>query len=332
MREMLEKLTNRLPLSHGEARSLLRAITEGSMNDNQIAAFLGLFRSRALTVDELAGFREAMLEAAPPVDLSSFDPVDLCGTGGDGKDTFNISTLAAFVTAACGVSVAKHGNYGVSSVCGSSNVLEYLGVPLRKTHEELLRDLERANICFLHAPFFHPAMKNVGPVRRSLGFRTFFNILGPLVNPARPRHQMIGVSDPETQRLFAYLLQRENLGFSLVTSFDGYDEISLTGPFKVFSNIEEQVLTPESIGMERVDPALLSSGGSIDEAARIFIDVLSGKAVEARLNIVAVNAGVAIACARNGSNLAETSNEAREAIDSGGGLAVLERLLERSAA
>lgn len=327
MKELLEKLSNRLPLSSKEAYSLLYGITDGTADPHQVAAFLGIFRTRAITVDELAGFRKAMLELAPPVDLSDFDPVDLCGTGGDGKDTFNISTLAAFVVAGCGVKVGKHGNYGVSSVCGSSNVLEHLGVNFPRTGDELRRDMEKAGICFMHAPFFHPAMKNVGPVRRALGFRTFFNLLGPLVNPARPRRQLIGVMNLETQRLFAYLMQREEMRFATVTSLDGYDEISLTGPFKVISSEGEQTYLPEALSLPRVDAGMLSAGGSVEEAGKIFMNVLSGKGTQAQRAVTAANAALALTCALPECPLENALPMAFDSLDSGKGMEVFQRLV-----
>ena len=235
MKEILDHLINYRSLDRERSKEVLTNLARGTYNQSQVAAFLTVYMMRTITVEELAGFREAMLELCLFTDLSEFEAMDLCGTGGDGKDTFNISTLSSFVVAGAGQNVVKHGNNGVSSVCGSSNVLQQLGYEFTNDRDKLRRNLEDAGICFLHAPLFHPAMKNVAPIRKELGMKTFFNMLGPLVNPTFPKKQLIGVFNLELARLYGYLLQEAKSDFAVVHGLDGYDEISLTGPFKVIS-------------------------------------------------------------------------------------------------
>ncbi|MGB1972109.1 MAG: anthranilate phosphoribosyltransferase, partial [Flavobacteriaceae bacterium] len=249
MKAILNRLTQHEHLSKEEASQMIVNIADGQYNQTEIAAFLTVYMMRRISLHELEGFREALLALCIAIDLSEFDTIDLCGTGGDGKDTFNISTLAAFVTAAAGVNVAKHGNYGVSSGCGSSNVLEALGIKFSNDEDFLKRCVDRAGICILHAPLFHPAMKNVAQVRKDLGVKTFFNMLGPLVNPSFPKSQLTGVFNLELARLYHYLFQKTDTNFTILHALDGYDEISLTGPTKVFGNNSETVLTPQDFGV-----------------------------------------------------------------------------------
>ena len=249
MKAILNKLVQHQQLSKEEARRMIHNIAEDKYNTSQIASFLTVFMMRSISLEELEGFRAALLELCISIDLSEFDTIDLCGTGGDGKDTFNISTLASFVTSGAGIKVTKHGNYGVSSGCGSSNVLEALGIQFTNDADFLKRCLDQAGICILHAPLFHPAMKNVVPVRRELGVKTFFNMLGPLVNPAFPKNQLTGVFNLELARLYHYLFQKTNTNFTILYALEGYDEISLTCPTKVFRNASEQVLTPQDFGL-----------------------------------------------------------------------------------
>ena len=236
MREILNRLINNQKLSREEAKKVLTGLASGEYNNSQVTAFLTVYLMRAITVHELEGFRDAMLELCNPVDLEGYDAIDVCGTGGDGKNTFNISTISSFVVAGAGVNVAKHGNYGVSSVSGSSNVLELLGVKFSGDADQMKRSMDASGICFMHAPLFHPAMKNVGPIRRELGIKTFFNMLGPMVNPAFPPNQLVGVFSLELARLYGYLYQNTTKNFSIVHALDGYDEISLTSDFKLIAN------------------------------------------------------------------------------------------------
>ncbi|MDC0357402.1 anthranilate phosphoribosyltransferase [Oligoflexia bacterium] len=328
MKEMLEYLFDNQTLSKVDAKSILKEIATGLYNNSQMAAFLSVFRLRGLTVDELDGFRAAMLELCIRVDLSEFDPLDIVGTGGDGKNTFNISTLSAFIVAGSGLKVAKHGNYGVSSACGSSNVLEALGVSLSGEVDTLKQNLDRVGICFLHAPLFHPAMKNVAPVRRELGVKTFFNILGPLVNPATPRYQLLGVYNLEFARLYSYLLQRGETSFMIVHSLDGYDEVSLTGPVKIISGTKEQIFEPTDFGFDKVKEEELQQGSSVESATAVFRSILEGQGTKAQNQVVIANAGLAIQCAKPKKELSACFQMARESLESGAALKVLKKLIK----
>ncbi len=296
MKEIFNILLAHKTLPKPLAKQVLINIAEGKYNNSQIASFLGIFMMRSISVEELEGFREALLDLCIPVDLSAYDPIDLCGTGGDGKDTFNISTLASFVVSGTGIKVAKHGNYGVSSVCGSSNVLEFLGVKFSNNIEVLKKNIEGAGICFMHAPLFHPAMKNVAPVRKELGMKTFFNMLGPMVNPSRPKKQMVGVFSLELARLYSYLNQKTPNQFVIIHSLDGYDEVSLTGDFKMLSNNFERMVKPSDLGLKLVDPLEISGGKTVEDSAKIFLDVLNGNGSPAQKNVVCANAAMAIHC------------------------------------
>ena len=294
MKAILTKLFEQQRLTKAEAKKVLIQMANGDYNTSQMASFLTVFLMRPIAVVELAGFREALLELAVKIDLSDFNTIDLCGTGGDGKNTFNISTLTSFIVAGTGNKVAKHGNYGVSSVSGSSNMLEYLGYNFTNNEDTLKKQLDSANICFLHAPLFHPAMKAVGPVRRELGMKTFFNMLGPLVNPSRPQNQLVGVFNLEVARIYNYLLQETSENYGIVYSLDGYDEISLTSGFKLFTKENEQLITPEDLGFRRFAQEELFGGNSVKEAANIFISILDGNGNEAQNNVVLTNAAFAI--------------------------------------
>lgn len=299
MKAILNRLTQHEHLSKEEASQMIVNIADGQYNQTEIAAFLTVYMMRRISLHELEGFREALLALCIAIDLSEFDTIDLCGTGGDGKDTFNISTLAAFVTAAAGVNVAKHGNYGVSSGCGSSNVLEALGIKFSNDEDFLKRCVDRVGICILHAPLFHPAMKNVAQVRKDLGVKTFFNMLGPLVNPSFPKSQLTGVFNLELARLYHYLFQKTDTNFTILHALDGYDEISLTGPTKVFGNNSETVLTPKDFGVSPLQPNQIAGGNNVKSSADIFLNVLQNKGTEAQQQVVCANAGMAIATAQN---------------------------------
>ncbi len=317
MREILEHLFSHHTLSREEACHVLKQMAAQQYNGSQMAAFLAVFRMRSITVDELEGFRDAMLELCRTLDFSAYDSIDLCGTGGDGKDTFNISTLSAFVVAGSGVRVTKHGNNGVSSICGSSNVLQHLGVQFTNDESLLRRQIEEAGICYLHAPLFHPAMKHIAPVRRELRTRTFFNMLGPLVNPASPKSQLIGVFSLELARLYGYLLQRKTIQYKVVHTLDGYDEVSLTGPFKMVSRAGEELLRPSDLGLQAVRAEEIHGGDDIASAAAIFMRILEGQGTEAQTRVVIANAGLAIHCARPHLSFSDAFAAARESLDSG---------------
>jgi anthranilate phosphoribosyltransferase len=316
MKPLLDELTRYESLSEADARQVLMDLASGSYNPSQVAAFLTVFMMRPLTLEELKGFRDAMLELCVAVQLDK--PVmDVCGTGGDGKNTFNISTLAAFVVAAAGQPVAKHGNYGVSSPCGSSNVLHYLGHTFAGNADELKRSLDRSNICFMHAPLFHPAMKSVAQVRKELGVKTFFNMLGPMVNPAFPQQQLIGVFSLELARQYAYLYQQTGKKFIVVHSLDGYDEVSLTGAFKYFSNRGERLATPDDLGLMKVAAQDIGGGNSVEESAKIFLNVLKNEATVQQQEVVIANAALALWCTRPETGLEAAAWLARETLESG---------------
>jgi anthranilate phosphoribosyltransferase len=330
MKEILNRLINHDILAKEDARQVLVNIANGKYNHSQIAAFLTVYMMRSITIEELEGFRDALLELCRAVDLSQYDPIDLCGTGGDGKDTFNISTLASFVTAGAGFKVTKHGNYGVSSKCGSSNVMEFLGIKFSNEPEFLERCIDKAGICVLHAPLFHPAMKNVAPIRGELGVKTFFNMLGPMVNPAFPKNQIVGVFNLELARIYGYLYQNTDKRYTVLHALDGYDEISLTGPAKTISNNSEAVLTPADFGVEAVTASEISGGADIQDSAQIFMDILQGKGTAAQNNVVCANAGVAIATIK-GCSAREGFETAMEALSNGNGHNALKKLQELSA-
>ena len=329
MKETLNKLINHDMLTKADAKQVLVNIAKGEYNTSQIAAFLTVYMMRSITIEELEGFRDALLELCLAVDLSDYNPIDLCGTGGDGKDTFNISTLASFVTAGADVKVTKHGNYGVSSKCGSSNVMEFLGIKFSNKADFLTKSIEEAGICVLHAPLFHPAMKNVAPIRRELGVKTFFNMLGPMVNPAFPKNQMVGVFNLELARMYGYLYQNTDKKFTILHALDGYDEISLTGNTKTISNNSEGMLKPEDFGVRTVKQSEIVGGESIEASAQIFLDVLNGRGTEAQNNVVCANAGIAIATVKS-ITPKEGFEQAKESLLSGKGLQALKKLQELS--
>lgn len=294
MKEILNRLINQETISKEEAKNVLVNISKGSYNNSQIASFLTVYMMRSISVEELAGFREALLDLCLSIDLSDFNAIDLCGTGGDGKDTFNISTLASFVTAGAGVKVAKHGNYGVSSSCGSSNVLEHLGIHFTNDASVLQQSIDKAGICVLHAPLFHPAMKNVAPIRKELGVKTFFNMLGPMVNPSFPKNQMVGVFNLELARMYGYLYQTTDKNYAILHDLAGYDEISLTDRTKMITNQEDKIIKPLDLGIQSISQVDIYGGKTVKESADIFIKVLSGDGTEAQTNVVCANAGLAI--------------------------------------
>ncbi len=327
MKQILNELIDHRSLTKESAKRVLVELASGKFNPSQMTAFMTVYMMRSITVDELMGFRDAMLELCVPVQFDS--PVmDVCGTGGDGKNTFNMSTLSSFVVAAAGQPVAKHGNYGVSSACGSSNLLEHFGYKFTNNIDVLKQSLDRANICFMHAPLFHPAMKNVAPIRKELGVKTFFNMLGPMVNPAFPTRQLVGVFNLELARQYGYLYQDTKKDFVILHSLDGYDEVSLTGPFKYFFNGGESVLEPKDLGLSRLVHDDIRGGDSVEESARVFLNVLEGKGTDAQNAAVIANAGMALYAANQKEGILKAVEKAREALLSGNALQCFRKLLE----
>ena len=329
MKQLLNRLINHENISTEEAKQVLVEISKGAYNTSQIASFLTIYMMRNITLEELKGFRDALLELCIHVDLSEYNAIDLCGTGGDGKDTFNISTLASFVAAGAGIHVSKHGNYGVSSACGSSNVMEYLGIKFTNEIDFLKTSIEKAGICVLHAPLFHPAMKNVAPIRKALGVKTFFNMLGPMVNPAFPKNQMVGVFNLELARMYGYLYQNTDKNYTILHALDGYDEISLTGPTKVIRNTSETMIAPEYFGVSAHAQEAIYGGSTVAEAATIFKKVLSGEGTTPQNNVVCANAGMAIATVKN-IDPKEGFELAKESLLSGKAKESLETLINLS--
>lgn len=317
MKSLLNRLIEHQTLSQEEARNVLINMAEGKYNDSQISAFLTTYLMRSITIQELFGFREALLLMTRPVDLKEFDAVDIVGTGGDHKNTFNISTLSCFVTAGAGYKVAKHGNFGASSISGASNVLEHLGIKFSNDEDVLKRSIETSGVAYLHAPMFNEAMKRVAPARKSLGVRTLFNILGPLVNPSRPNKMLLGVFNLKLARLYSYLYQHTSEQFAIVNSLDGYDEISLTSPFKVVTSKGEFIYNPEDLDFLTCSQESLSGGDSVASAAQIFLDVLGNSATEAQKSCVLANSAFAIQTANNALTISECLALAKESLESG---------------
>ena len=314
MKKYLKKLYDSQTLTKQEARDVLLLISEGKVNPAEVASLLTVYLMRPISVEELRGYRDVLLELCVPVSIKK-ETIDVCGTGGDGKNTFNISTLSAFVIAACGVPVAKHGNYGVSSVSGSSNVLEHLGYKFTANVDALNKQLDTHNICFMHAPLFHPALKAVGSIRKEIGVKTFFNMLGPLVNPAKTTHKMVGVYNLELARVYHYLLQKENQKYCIVHSLDGYDEISCTSNFKVYSPQGERVVSPQEFNLPMLKEEDLFGGNTVEEAATILMDVLQNKGNKEQSNVLAINSAYAVHCYTNKS-VADCLQQTQEIIKS----------------
>lgn len=326
MKEVLNELIGHRALDKATAKQVLIEIASGKYNASQISAFMTVYMMRAITINELEGFRDAMLELCIPV-ATDLPVIDVCGTGGDGKNTFNISTISSFVVAAAGQPVAKHGNYGVSSVSGSSNVMEHFGYRFSNDHAKLKSELDSANIFFMHAPLFHPAMKNVAPIRKELGVKTFFNMLGPMVNPAFPPRQLVGVFSLELARQYGYLYQQSDKEYVILHDLNGYDEISLTGPFKIFSNWGEDQLEPADLNLPEVTPSDISGGDTVEEAAEIFIQILEGKGTAQQNAVVIANAGMALYCANKEVGIMENIKRAEKALLSGAALNAFKKLL-----
>lgn len=327
MKEVLNQLFEYKSLDKVTAKEILINLAKGEYNHSQVAAFLTVYLMRSITVHELEGFRDAMLELCVPLHIEEYDAIDLCGTGGDGRDTFNISTLASFIVAGAGQRVAKHGNNSVSSICGSSNLLAHFGYAFTNDTDQLRKSIEEAGICFLHAPLFHPAMKNVAPIRKELGVKTFFNMLGPMVNPSFPKKQLVGVFSLELARLYAYLYQQTDKDFVILHSLDVYDEISLTGPFKMITNRQEQVVQPDDLGLGTYTQKELSGGDTVEASAKIFLDVLKGNGTQAQTDVALANAGMAIYCGNKKLSMADSIETARESLASGKALETFRLLI-----
>ncbi len=311
---LLHKFYANQHLNSEEAEELMLLITQGSFSEMEIAIILMFYKTNSVTLNELSSFRKVLLERSLKFSIP-FKAIDVCGTGGDEKDTFNISTLSALIIAACGYKVVKHGNYGVSCTSGSSNILEYFGYKFTNKTEILLDQLQETNICFLHAPLFHPALKHVAQVRRSMATKTIFNLLGPLVNPCTISHQFIGINSLEVMRSYDYLLEKTKLKYSLVHSIDGYDEISLTSPFKITGSLGEQLIHPSELRIPMVKPNEIRSSGSIESASKIFMDVLKDKATTSQKNAVLINSAFAIQLITH-KCIEDCIQESKEAIES----------------
>ncbi len=327
MKEILTYLFEKKVLTKTEAKNTLLNMGQGKYSDPEIAAFLTVYMMRDITPQELSGFRDAFLELAIQVDLSDYDTIDVCGTGGDEKNSFNISTLTAFILAGAGEKVVKHGNYSVSSACGSSNILEQFGYKFSNNHEKLRNEIEKTGICYMHAPLFHPAMKYVGPVRKSLRLKTFFNILGPLVNPGRPQKQIAGVFNEKVLDLYHQVFVDAGINHYVLYSLDGYDEISLTGDFRAISESEDKIYSPESIGLSSVKSGDIFGGNSVEEATSIFTQILEGKGTEAQNSVVEVNAAFALNCLHPEKSLDNCMEISKESLLSGNALQTLKKLI-----
>lgn len=327
MKKILNHLFENKTFSRQEAQRILTSIALGEFNASQIAAFITAYGMRNITVEELQGFRDALLDLCLKVDFSDYELIDLCGTGGDGKDTFNISTLASFVVAGAGYKVAKHGNYGVSSGCGSSNVMEYLGYTFTNREAKLKESLDKSGICFLHAPLFNPAMKTVAPIRKELGVKTFFNMLGPMVNPAQPKNQIVGVFSLELARLYAYLYQQTDKNYTIIHALDGFDEVSMTSDFKTFSKNGEQLHTIAGLGFEQLTVEQIQGGDTVESSAKIFTAILNGEGTDAQTNVVLCNAALAIKTIHNDKSFADCYYEAEESLRTKNALTSFKKLI-----
>jgi len=328
MKQILNRLFEHQYLTSDEAADIMINIGSGKYNDNQIAAFISVFLMRSITVDELAGFQKSLLDMCHRVDLSEFDPIDIVGTGGDEKNTFNISTISCIVLAGAGYKVSKHGNYGATSVSGSSNAMEQHGVKFTTDVDKLRRSIDETNLAYLHAPLFNAALKTVAPIRKSLAVRTFFNLMGPLVSPVVPRRQCLGVYNLKMARLYDYTYQQTGVDFAIIHSLDGYDELSLTGDMKIIRNSGEEVVKPSDLGFKTIRPEELFGGDTIEKASALFDNVLNNTCTEAQKNVVLANSAVAIQVIRPELSFAEAVDQARESLESGKALNNFKKFLQ----
>jgi len=327
MKKILQYLFEHKTLPRAEAKEVLLNISKGIYNESEVTAFITVYLMRSITIEELQGFRDALLELCLRVDLDGYPVIDIVGTGGDGKNTFNISTLACFIVAGAGQKVAKHGNYGATSISGASNVMEQLGYKFKTDASKLKTEVDNAGLCFLHAPMFHPALKAVGPIRKNLGVRTFFNMLGPMVNPAFPKFQLVGVYNLEMARIYNYLLQQTDKAFTIIHSLDGYDEISLTNDTKVITNEGEKIMTPEALGKRMVYATDIQGGSTVEESAKIFLKILKGEGSWAQNAVSLANAAMGLHCTGNYRNYNDAYGAAVESLESGSAYKALEKLI-----
>jgi anthranilate phosphoribosyltransferase len=327
MKKILQVLFEHKTLDRAVAKEVLIKIGKGEYNEYEITAFMTVYLMRSITIEELQGFCDALLELCVKVNIKGMEVMDIVGTGGDGKNTFNISTLSCFIVAGAGQKIAKHGNYGASSISGASNVMEQLGYKFKNNPDTLTREVEEANICFLHAPLFHPALKIVGSIRKNLGVRTFFNMLGPMVNPAAPAFQLVGVYNLEMARIYNYLLQQSGKAFTIIHGLDGYDEISLTNDTKVITNKGESVKTPEQLGKRMVSAQDIAGGNSVEEAAKIFTTIIKGEGSWAQNAVVLANAAMALYCTGAHADYDSAYHAAVESLESGKANNCLQRLI-----
>jgi anthranilate phosphoribosyltransferase len=327
MKKILQYLFEHKTLSRAQAKEVLVNIGKSVYNEHEVTAFMTVYLMRSITIEELQGFQDALLELCVAVDLSGFETMDIVGTGGDGKNTFNISTLSCFIVAGAGQKVAKHGNYGASSISGASNVMEQLGYKFKNDPSALKKEVELANICFLHAPLFHPALKTVGPIRKNLAMRTFFNMLGPMVNPSNPRFQLVGVFSLEMARIYNYLLQQTERAFTIIHSLDGYDEISLTNDTKVITNKGESIMTPTQLGKRMVEPKDIQGGSTVEESAKLFLQIIKGDGSWAQNAVVLANAAMSLYCTGSYKNYEDAYAAAVDSLESGRTHEVLKKLI-----
>ncbi|MFN5044773.1 MAG: anthranilate phosphoribosyltransferase [Bacteroidota bacterium] len=328
MKKVLNYLFEHRTLTREDARQILVSIGKGEYNEHELSAFMTVYLMRSITLDELMGFRDALLELSVSIDFQHRQVMDVVGTGGDGKNTFNISTLACFIIAGAGFPVAKHGNYGASSISGASNLMERIGYVFKNDQDALRKELDASNMCFLHAPFFHPALKTVGPIRKNLKVRTFFNLLGPVVNPSRPAFQLIGVYNLEIARLYNYLLQSENSTFAIVHSLDGYDEISLTADSKVITKLGEKVYHPNALGGMVVRPDEIYGGETVDAAVEKFMCILQGKGTASQNAVVCSNAAMGIMLSGKFQDYQSAFESAKDSLLGGKAHAALKKLIQ----
>ncbi|MDQ3682660.1 MAG: anthranilate phosphoribosyltransferase [Bacteroidota bacterium] len=317
MKKILQTLFEYKTLAREQAKEIMLDIAKGLYNDTELAAFITVYLMRSITIEELQGFRNGLMQLCVPVDLKGYKLMDIVGTGGDGKNTFNISTLASFIVAGVGKKVAKHGNYGATSISGASNVMEALGYKFKSENEKLKTELDETGFTFLHAPLFHPALKVVGHIRKNLGFRTFFNMLGPMVNPANPEYQLVGVYSLEMARIYNYLLQQSGKPFTIIHSLDGYDEISLTNDTKVITNKGEKIYSAVELGKRQVSASDINGGNTVDEAGKIFIKILKGEGSWAQNAVVLANAAMALQCTGDFKSYDDAFYSAVESLESG---------------
>ena len=327
MKKVLNYLFEHKTLSQEEAKNILKEIGDGKFNEHELSAFITVYLMRSITMPELLGFREALLELCIPVDLEDRKVMDIVGTGGDGKNTFNISTLSCFIVAGAGQSIAKHGSYGSSSISGASNLMAHIGYTFKNDQNVLRKEIDEANMCFLHAPIFHPALKVVAPIRKNLGVRTFFNMLGPLVNPAKPTYQVIGVCNQEIARAYNYLLQANGGKYMIINALDGYDEISLTSDTKIVTAEGERILSPQQLSASKIDPKEIEGGSSIDESASIFLKILHGEGTAAQNAVVIANAAQALQFTGKYESYQDAHAAATESLVSGKANNILVKLL-----